>query len=67
MDVTTTRARLVGLRAERMRALELGIENPSEYMTRLEAAIGDARHDYVTAVVIEIAVLRESIAGPTNG
>ena len=67
MDVTTARARLIRLRAERFHALELGIENPSEYMTRLEGAIDDAQRDYVTSAVIEIAVLRESITGAARG
>jgi hypothetical protein len=67
MDIDGARTRLIGLRAERFFALELGIEVPSEYMTRLEAAIADALHDYVTSAVLEIALLRESLAGATRG
>lgn len=67
MDVNDTRARLVRLQAERLQALELGIENPSPYMTRLESAIEDARTEYVTGAVLEIAILRESLAGATYG
>lgn len=67
MDVNDARARLVRLQAERFHALELGIENPSPYMTRLQDAIADAQHDYVMAAVLEIAVLRGSLAGTTRG
>jgi hypothetical protein len=67
MDVTTTRARLIRLQAERFQALELGIENPSPYMTRLQAALEDARHEYVTSAVLEVAHLREELAGAAHG
>lgn len=67
MDVNDTRARLIRLQAERFQALELGIENPSPYMTRLASAIEEARAEYVTSVVLEIAQLRESLAGAAQG
>jgi len=67
MDLSDTRARLIRLQAERFQALELGIENASPYMTRLEAAIEDARTDYVTSAVVEIAHLREALAGAAHG
>lgn len=67
MDVNDTRARLSRLQAERFQALELGVENPSPYMTRLESAIEEARTEYVTSAVLEIAQLRESLAGATQG
>lgn len=67
MDVSDTRARLIRLQAERFQALELGIENPSPYITRLEAAIEDARTDYVTSAMVEIAHLREALAGAAHG
>jgi len=67
MDVTDARARLIRLRAERFQALELGIESPSPYLTRLEAAIEDARTDYIASAVLEIAVLRGSLAGAAHG
>jgi hypothetical protein len=67
MDINDTRARLIRLQAERHTALELGIENPSSYLTRLEAAIADARVDYVMSAVREIAVLRRSLARATAG
>lgn len=63
MDADDARARLISLQAERFTALELGIENPSPYMTRIEAAIEDARTDYVMSAVLEIADLREALAG----
>ena len=46
MDAHDTRARLIRLQTERFHALELGIENPSEYLTRLEEAIEDVRVEY---------------------
>ena len=67
MDVDDTRARLIRLQAERFEALELGIEIPSPYMARLESAIEEARADHVTSAVLEIAQLRESLAGATHG
>ena len=67
MDIEQARARLIRLQAERFAALELGIERPSPYVARLEAAIEDARNAYVTAAVVEIAVLREALAGATRG
>lgn len=67
MDVNDARARLIRLQAERFEALELGIANPSPYITRLEDAIAGAHRDYVTRAVLEIAVLRGSLAGATRG
>lgn len=67
MDVSERRARLIRLQAERYQALELGIEDPSPYMARLDAAIEDARTDYVTSAVVEIAHLREALAGAAQG
>lgn len=67
MDVSDARARLISLRAERFHALELGIEVPSPYMTRLENAIADAQHDYVMLAVLEVATLRGELAGATRG
>ncbi len=67
MDITDAQARLIRLQAERFTALELGVENPSPYMTRLEAAIEDARVDYTTLAVREIAVLRGSLVGAGRG
>jgi len=67
MDIGDARARLIRLQAERFGALELGIANPSAYMTRLEASVEDARADYITSAVLEIAVLRGSLAGAAQG
>jgi len=67
MDIAETRARLIRLQAERFAALELGIENPSPYLTRLEAAIADAGADYVMSAVREIADLRRALAGAPLG
>lgn len=67
MEIEEARARLIRLQAERCAALVLGVENPSPYMARLEAAIEEARAAYVTSAVLEIAVLRESLAGAMHG
>ena len=63
MDVEGTRARLIRLQAERFAAVELGAPTPSPYVDRLHAAIDDARRDYVANAVLEIALLREQLAG----
>jgi hypothetical protein len=67
MDIDDTRARLIRLQAERFQALELGIENPSPYLTRLDAAIAEARVEYVVSAVGEIAVLRRALTGAAQG
>ena len=67
MDIDGARARLIRLQAERLTALELGVASPSPYVDRLDAAIEDARTDYVVRAVIEIALLRESLAGAADG
>lgn len=67
MDVNDARTRLISLKAERFQALELGIEYPSPYMTRLENAIAEARHDYVMVAVLEVATLRGQLAGAARG
>lgn len=67
MDVNDARARLIRLQSERFHALELGIENPSPYMTRLGNAIADAQRDYTMRAVIEIATLRGTPADATQG
>lgn len=67
MDVHDARTRLVSLKAERFQALELDIEYPSPYMTRLEQAIADAHHDYVLVAVLQVATLRGELAGAARG
>lgn len=66
MDIDETRARLIRLQSERWEALELGIASPSPYLTRLDAAIADAREQYVMSAVSEIALLRRSLAAPAQ-
>lgn len=63
MQPGDARSRLIRLRTERLDALELGIERPSPYMTRLEHAIADAERAYVMGAVLEIAALRDTLAG----
>jgi len=46
------------LQAERMDALELGVGPASTYLGHLDAAITDARRDYVAGAVAEIAAIR---------
>jgi len=67
MDIDDTRARLIRLQAERFQALRLGIDNPPPYLTRLDAAIAEARVDYVVSAVGEIALLRRALTGAAQG
>lgn len=67
MDIAEARARLVRLQAERFQALELGAAHPSPYLTRLDAAVAEARVEYVMSAVSEIAILRRSLAGNAQG
>jgi len=67
MEFDDTHARLIRLQAERFEALELGIENPSPYLTRVETAIEAARVAYVTGAVCEIAELRRALTGAAQG
>jgi len=67
MDIDDTRARVIRLQAERFHALELGIENPSPYIARLDDVIAEARAEYVTSAVREIAELRRALAGAARG
>ena len=67
MEISETHSRLVRLQAERFQAIELGIEQPSPYRARLDAAIAEARVEYVTSAVREIALLRRSLTGAAQG
>lgn len=67
MEVIDTQARLIRLQAERFTAVELGADPASLYVTRLDDAIDDARTDYVTSAVMEIAFLRRSLTGAIHG
>lgn len=67
MEISTTHSRLIRLQAERFEAVELGIDPSSPYLARLDAAIAEARVEYVTSAVIEIALLRRSLAGAAQG
>jgi hypothetical protein len=67
MEVIDSRARLVALQAQRSATLEHGADPASLVVARLDEAIDDARVDYVTGAVLEIAFLRRSIAGALHG
>lgn len=67
MDAYDTRARLIRLQTERFQAVELGVENPAPYLTRLDEAIADARSDYVISAVREIAEMRRDLARAARG
>ena len=67
MEIGETHSRLIRLKAERFEAIALGIEPPSPYLARLDAAIADARVEYVTSAVGEIALLRRSLTGAAQG
>jgi len=63
MQLGDARSRLIRLQTERLDALELGIGRLSPYMTRLEHAIAGAERAYVMGAVLEIAALRDTLAG----
>lgn len=67
MTSTDARARLIRLQAERLTALEAGAQEPSPYMDRLSDAIADARVDYTTTAVTEIASLRTALGSAVAG
>lgn len=67
VEVIDTQARLIRLQTERFEAVALGADPASCYMARLDAAIADARAEYVTGAVIEIAFLRRSLTGAGHG
>lgn len=67
MDAYDTRSRLVRLQTERFHALELGIERPSEYLTRIEEAIEDVRVEYTICAVREIAEMRRDLSRAARG
>lgn len=67
MTTTDARARLLRLQAERMTALEAGVQEPSPYMARLCEAIAEARDHYTLSAVVEIAALRTDLGSPIVG
>jgi hypothetical protein len=67
MTAIDARARLLRLQAERLAALEAGVQEPSVYMTRLADAIDDACVGYTMSAVVEIASLRDDLRAPTLG
>ena len=67
MEAIETQARLIRLQAERFDAVELGASPVSVYVTRLDDEIADARTDYVTSAVMELAFLRRSLTGAAQG
>ncbi len=67
MTTTDARARLLRLQAERLTALEAGVQEPSSYMARLGEAIAEAREDYTLSAVVEIAALRTDLGRPIVG
>ena len=67
MEISQTHSRLIRLQAERFQAVELGVEPSSPYLARLDAAIAEARIEYVTSAVLEIALLRRSLTGAAQG
>ncbi|MBI5103964.1 MAG: hypothetical protein HZB46_03055 [Solirubrobacterales bacterium] len=61
------RARLVRLQAERLEARLGGVDPTCAYVHHLEAAIAEARADYVTSAVVELAGLHGRLDGPRLG
>jgi hypothetical protein len=64
VDATDAHSRVIRLQVERYEALAAGVDPDSSYMQRLAAAIREARHDYVTSAVVEIAALRTELNIP---
>jgi hypothetical protein len=67
LDAYDTRTRLIGLQTERFRAIELGLERSSEYLTRLDEAIADVSVEYTICAVREIAEMRRDLARAAHG
>lgn len=67
MTPTDARARLIRLQAERLTALEAGVQEPSPYMARLSEAIAEARDEFTLNAVCEIAALRTDLGTPIGG
>jgi hypothetical protein len=65
MTATEAQARLLRLQTEHYEATQAGVDPESSYAQRLQAAVDDARHDYVTSALVEIAALRETLAQPS--
>jgi hypothetical protein len=66
MTVSEARTRYMRLQVERMDAVELGVDVTSRYITQLDAAIGDAKSDYVASAVAEIASLMADLDAPVT-
>ena len=67
MSAVDLRAELGRLTAERLDAVDAGLEANALYMEQLTSEIEAHRAAYVGAAVTEIAVLRGQLSGPQQG
>jgi hypothetical protein len=66
MTSTEARSRFMRLQAERIDAIEFGVDETSSYMTHLSAAIEEAKTEYVASAVAEIAAIRADLDEPAH-
>ena len=67
MSAVDLRTELSRLTAERMDAVEAGLDSNAAYMTDLTVEIAVHRAAYIGAAVTEIATLRAQLSGPQVG
>ena len=67
MTATDARQQLQRLQAERLDAVDAGLEANALYMEDLESDIAASRAAYVSLAVTEIASLRAQLSGPQLG
>jgi hypothetical protein len=67
MTTSDARSRLHRLQAERLEAVEAGLDRNALYMVSLEHDIETSRAMYVGLAVTEIATLRAELSAPQVG
>jgi hypothetical protein len=67
MTATDARQQLQRLQAERLDAVDAGLEANALYMEDLESDIAASRAAYVSLAVTEIASLRAQLSGAQHG
>ncbi|HEX4691605.1 MAG TPA: hypothetical protein VH276_13005 [Solirubrobacteraceae bacterium] len=67
MTSSDARSRLTRLQAERLDAVDAGLDRNTLYMVSLENDIAASRAVYVGLAVTEIATLRAQLSGPQLG
>jgi hypothetical protein len=67
MSTLDARSRLKRLEAERLDAIDAGLDRNALYMVSLESDIEASRAIYIGLAVTEIATLRAQLSGPQVG